>query len=60
MAEVYPKKAIEFSRVRVDKINLNPLNADPTDATYGDIWYRGDIDAFRVMLVAGVKTITVA
>jgi hypothetical protein len=48
MAEVNPKKVIEFNILRVDSIVLNGLDADPVDPADGEFWFRGDLHQARV------------
>ncbi len=42
------------------RVHLVGRTSDPVGAVAGDIWYRSDTDAYRVMTGAGVKTITVS
>ena len=60
MAVVDPTKIIEFNKVKVNVINLNPLDADPDELQEGDLWYRGDLHEVRVYLNGSVETLTTA
>lgn len=60
MAAVNDKKVVEFNRIVADKLNLNPLDADPSDLQEGDLWYRGDTHALRLRLASSTVTVTVS
>ena len=47
-------------KTRLGHVHLAGLEEDPAAAETGDIWYRSDLDTYRVMTGAGVKTVTVA
>lgn len=40
----------------LDRVKLNPLTIDPVEPQEGDLWYRKDLDGYRIHI--GGKTIT--
>jgi len=43
------------SRFNLNVVNLEPLTADPTEVIDGDVWYRKDLEQFRVAANGGTK-----
>jgi hypothetical protein len=41
-----------------DELNFRSLTSDPLTPATGDMWYRSDIDAFRLQTNSGVQTLT--
>lgn len=60
MAIIDPKRVMDFDKVNVDKLHLNPLSADPSDIEEGDLWYRGDTHALMLRINGSTKTVTVS
>ena len=51
---------IDKNVVRVLKLHLIPLTADPTDLEDGDVWHRGDLNTIRARLNGATVTVTVS
>jgi hypothetical protein len=44
--------------ISANELNLQSLSADPPSPETGDIWYRTDIDVFRLQTNSGVQSLT--
>jgi hypothetical protein len=41
-----------------DELNFRSLTSDPASPNTGDMWYRSDIDVFRLQTISGVQSLT--
>jgi hypothetical protein len=53
---IHVANVFDGNQVRVDKVTLNGLSANPSDAIEAELWYRSDTHAFMGKKNTGVVT----